>query len=231
MNGAFHTWRGVLVIGCTVTLSEGTLAICACTGGGANGPNTLDSSSLEPTFNDAPADGSGYDSTLRDAPASRNDGAMNDDTTMGTSSDALSMDGAASDASACPLFDGSLDAQWIDAGNALIGQFKCNECHGSGLTGNNDSIVDSGLVYAPNLTPDPTTGLGCWSDDQVEQAILDGVDNQDGALCQMPHFRTRFLEAGIDPQTGAAQIAGLLRSLPPRQHTVPDTVCPAGDAG
>src|SRR4030095_6626902 len=32
-----------------------------------------------------------------------------------------------------------------------------------------------GRVYAPNITPDPETGAGSWSDDQLGRAIREGV--------------------------------------------------------
>jgi len=31
------------------------------------------------------------------------------------------------------------------------------------------------LVVVPNLTPDPDTGIGRWSDDQLARAIREGM--------------------------------------------------------
>lgn len=37
-----------------------------------------------------------------------------------------------------------------------------------------------GKVYAPNMTPDPETGVGNWSDDQLARAIREGVTTMGG---------------------------------------------------
>ncbi len=49
-----------------------------------------------------------------------------------------------------------------------------------------------GLVTARNITPDPETGLGQWSDGEIMRAIREGVDRNDQALFPMmpyPHLR------------------------------------------
>ena len=41
-----------------------------------------------------------------------------------------------------------------------------------------------GALWSPNLTPDPTTGIGSWTDEQIFKAIKDGLghfdDNPEG---------------------------------------------------
>ena len=60
-------------------------------------------------------------------------------------------------------------------------------------------------LYGPNLTPDPTTGVGNWDDAQLTNAILNGIDNQGERLCpQMGHF----------PDMGADELASNPR-VPP----------------
>src|SRR5258707_204323 len=39
-----------------------------------------------------------------------------------------------------------------------------------------------GRIVAPNLTPDPQTGAGNWSDDQLARAIREGVGHDGRAL-------------------------------------------------
>ena len=49
-----------------------------------------------------------------------------------------------------------------------------------------------GKVYAPNITPDPETGVGNWSDDQLARAIREGVSHDGRALFPFmpyPDFR------------------------------------------
>jgi hypothetical protein len=127
----------------------------------------------------------------------------------------------------------------------LVLQYHCYGCHqanaldagGLVLSGHDTSINDA-ATYPPNLTSDPATGLGCWTNQQIATALLDGFDNQDAALCVMPQFRGKFIEAGVDVDAAATNIVEFLRSLHPVVNQVPDTVCPsppspsdAGDAG
>jgi Cytochrome c len=68
-----------------------------------------------------------------------------------------------------------------------------------------------GKVYAPNITPDPETGAGSWSDDQLARAIREGVGHDGRALFPfMPYSDFRALSDG-----DLASIVGYLRSLPP----------------
>ena len=49
-----------------------------------------------------------------------------------------------------------------------------------------------GKVYAPNITPDPGTGAGSWSDDQLARAIREGVGHDGRALFPfMPYLDFR----------------------------------------
>jgi hypothetical protein len=60
------------------------------------------------------------------------------------------------------------------------------------LSGNDAGLGDSGLTWPPNLTSDPATGLGCWTDQQIQNAIVNGQDPEGGTLCpSMPIWVTR----------------------------------------
>jgi hypothetical protein len=75
-------------------------------------------------------------------------------------------------------------------------------------------------LYGPNLTPDPTTGIGGWSDDEITTAILSGVDNMGERLCpQMAHF------PDMQPPE-VASILTYLHSLTPVKNTAPASHCP-----
>jgi hypothetical protein len=64
-----------------------------------------------------------------------------------------------------------------------------------------------------------SAGLGCWTDAQIETAILDGSDNEGQPICPpMPHFSNK----GLGPGEAQAIIA-FLRSLPAAANQVPDT--------
>ncbi len=128
-----------------------------------------------------------------------------------------------SDAGCVPYDASSLDPAAVEAGAALVTVLRCQHCHGQTLSGNPDGVpspqTEGGTAYPPNLTPDPTTGLGCWTDQQIETAFLYGIDNEGQPLCPpMPHFA----EAGVDA-SGAADILAYLRSLQATTLNVPDT--------
>lgn len=111
-----------------------------------------------------------------------------------------------------------------DAGNGLV------------LTGNDHGIDGgvNGYSFPPNLTSDPTTGLGCWTDTQVVNAILTGVDNEGKMLCpSMPRWGKALpggdggTRAGTPMDAGTAQqIVDFLRSLPSVTNQVMQTMCP-----
>ena len=158
----------------------------------------------------------------------------------------------------CVPFDASaLDEASVAAGFEQVWTvYRCQGCHqnasqlvddaGNGivLSGNNNGLGDAGTTFPPNLTNDPTTGLGCWTDQQISRAILQGIDNEGGMLCPaMPVWGNTLLtkDGGIKPGTpmdgGTAQeIVDFLRSLPPVVNQVPKTTCSssvsdAGDGG
>jgi hypothetical protein len=154
-----------------------------------------------------------------------------DDTTQDASAD-MSLDTRA-DASVLP--EGSPCVGGGDAardgalGMALVQQFNCARCHqdepvdaGLFLSGRLTSLVADGSIHPKNLTPDPVTGLGCWTDEQIINAVLAGVDEKGQELCgRMPRYGNR-VDGG-----GAQQIVDFLRSLPAVNKAIPEsTSCP-----
>lgn len=76
-----------------------------------------------------------------------------------------------------------------------------------------------GTIVAPNLTPDPETGLGKWTDGEKIRAIRDGVDNTGRALFPMmpyPGYRSMSDE---DVQA----VVAYMDSLPPIHNPLPGT--------
>ncbi len=68
-----------------------------------------------------------------------------------------------------------------------------------------------GQISAPNITPDPETGAGTWTDDQLARAIREGVGHDGRALFPfMPYPDFRNLS-----DEDIASIVVYLRSLPP----------------
>ena len=74
-----------------------------------------------------------------------------------------------------------------------------------------------GVVAAQNITPDPETGLGEWTDGEILRAIREGVDRNGEALFpMMPYEGFRHLD-----DEDAKSIVAYLRTLPPLKNEVP----------
>jgi hypothetical protein len=134
-------------------------------------------------------------------------------------------DGGAPDGSCVGGGDAARDGA---VGRAVVEALRCANCHqdepvdaGLILSGRVTRAGDSG-VYPKNLTPDPATGLGCWTDEQIINAVMNGLDERGQTLCtRMPRF-------GSTIDAGAAQeIVNFLRSIPAVRKEVPETTfCP-----
>lgn len=74
-----------------------------------------------------------------------------------------------------------------------------------------------GHVVAPNITPDPETGAGTWSDDALARAIREGIGHDGRALFpMMPYENFRYLS-----DEDVASIVVYLRSLPAVRNPLP----------
>lgn len=76
-----------------------------------------------------------------------------------------------------------------------------------------------GQVAPPNISPDPETGAGTWTDDQLARAIREGIGHDGRALFAfMPYQNYRHLS-----DEDLASVIAYLRSLQPVRHIVPKT--------
>ena len=76
-----------------------------------------------------------------------------------------------------------------------------------------------GRIVASNITADPETGAGNWSDDQLARAIREGIGNDGRALFpMMPYEKFRNLS-----DEDLASIIVYVRSLPGVRHALPKT--------
>jgi mono/diheme cytochrome c family protein len=129
----------------------------------------------------------------------------------------------------------------VKRGEYLVELLGCGACHTDGalegvpdfdkaLAGSSIGVAYSsplgnanpGIVFPPNLTPDEETGMGLWTDSQIENAIRIGVGRHSGRrIAVMPwQGYTR-----MDPEDVTAIVA-YLRSIPAVQHEVPEEVAP-----
>lgn len=207
----------------------------------------------------APDSMSGVDATLdATVDASTSDAAIDhtaisdgglDQSTLDSGNGDVAVDGGA----ICAVPDPSLlDATSVEAGFYSVWQvYKCAGCHqkkssvvdslGNGivLSGNSDGIGNPVTAFPPNLTSDPETGLGCWTDIQVVDAILQGSLPDGGHLCpSMPIWGNTLatpdggIRAGTPMDAGTAQsIVDFLRSLPVVSNAVQGTACATATDG
>jgi mono/diheme cytochrome c family protein len=126
-------------------------------------------------------------------------------------------------------------------GKYLVGLLGCASCHTDGaligkpdasktLAGSTTGIAYSnpmtnafpGAVYPPNLTPDPETGLGEWTLDEIVTLLRSGKTRHGRqTMAIMPW--TSYAQLSNEDATA---IASYLKSLPPVKHRVPQQVLP-----
>ncbi len=115
----------------------------------------------------------------------------------------------------------------VERGRYLVDTvMTCHNCHTPmGPNGPQfDKALSGGLrfdeppfdVTAPNITPDPETGIGKWSDAEVKRALLEGVrpDGIQLATVMPSAFYNILTPADLDG------IVAYLRSLPPISNKV-----------
>lgn len=137
------------------------------------------------------------------------------------------------------LAGGQYPADLLAQGKYMVGLLRCGSCHTDGsllgaprsdrlLAGSSVGIVFTnpqedphpGVVFPPNLTPDPATGLGRWNEQQIIAVIRTGaIDHAGKVLSVMPYPAY----GGIRDEDARA-IAAYLLSLPPVHHQVPQNV-------
>jgi mono/diheme cytochrome c family protein len=114
------------------------------------------------------------------------------------------------------------------AGEYLFRAAGCASCHtdakngGAPLAGGRALATPFGVFYSPNITPDPETGVGRWSEADFVRALRDGVSP--AGAHYYPSFPytsyTRLTDADI------REMWGYLRSVKPvrqanRPHALP----------
>ena len=109
-------------------------------------------------------------------------------------------------------------------GAQFVQQRGCPTCHqdngGFGTLSGNDVAVTGTEAFPANLTPDRTSGIGGWADEQIVRAFRFGVDATGAELCPtMPRF-----DAIGDVEADA--IVAYLRSLPSVTREIPPSMCP-----
>src|ERR1700742_1294610 len=77
----------------------------------------------------------------------------------------------------------SFDPSLVKHGRELAAIGNCSDCHtvrgGASLAGGLAVPTPFGPIYSSNITPDPETGIGRWSEEAFRRAMRSGV-NRDG---------------------------------------------------
>src|ERR1700754_4288864 len=73
-----------------------------------------------------------------------------------------------------------MDFTAVDRGRYLSILSDCASCHtvpqkNQPFAGGRPIETPFGAIVAPNITPDPETGIGSWSDEQFDAAIRKGI--------------------------------------------------------
>jgi len=76
-----------------------------------------------------------------------------------------------------------------------------------------------GTVVAANITPDPETGIGAWTDGEKIRAIRDGVDRDGHALFPMMPYTDYRKMSDEDVEA----VVAYMNSLPPVKNPLPRT--------
>jgi mono/diheme cytochrome c family protein len=118
-------------------------------------------------------------------------------------------------------------AALVERGRYIFTVASCALCHGNdGSGGLKISWKPMGTLWARNLTSDPETGLGRWSDAEIARAIRSGVSRDGYQL----HWQGMIWDhaSNWDEEDIRALIA-YLRLLPPIKKKIPSDRPPAAD--
>ena len=94
----------------------------------------------------------------------------------------------------------------------------------AGTEGSGRSWADEGIPWltVPNITPDPATGAGRWTDDQLARAIREGIGYDGRALFPlMPYLQYKYMS-----DEDLASVVAYIRSLPPVRKPLPRSQVP-----
>src|SRR5438105_8749795 len=76
----------------------------------------------------------------------------------------------------------SFEPELVQRGGQLAGIGNCNVCHtapgGKSFAGGVGVPTPFGTIYSTNITPDPETGIGRWSQAAFSRAMREGLDRE-----------------------------------------------------
>jgi len=85
-----------------------------------------------------------------------------------------------------PPGSGQFSQDQIDRGEVLAGLGNCQTCHttdsGESFAGGLPIPTPFGTIYTTNITPDPKTGIGQWSEEAFARAMREGISRSGAHL-------------------------------------------------
>lgn len=115
----------------------------------------------------------------------------------------------------------------LDHGEQMFWAGGCTSCHAAPRSKGDDKLVlsgglslksDFGTFYAPNISPDPTAGIGGWTFEDFANSMKEGVDDKGRHL--FPAFPytsyTRMTMADL------SDLWGFMQTLPASDNVAPD---------
>ena len=120
----------------------------------------------------------------------------------------------------------SFQPELVAKGEALAGAGYCAECHtakgGQMFAGGYAMATPFGVIYSTNITPDPETGIGTWSEAAFARAMHEGVARDGSHL--FPAFPYDHFTKVSDDDVKA--IYAFLMTRPPVRATTPANTIP-----
>jgi mono/diheme cytochrome c family protein len=116
----------------------------------------------------------------------------------------------------------------VARGEAAVKARDCARCHRPDMSGSGERLDGSvtmypdTVAYSSNLTSDKETGLGNWTDEEIDTAMRRGLDREGGKpMCEpMPIYKDM-------PDQEAADIIAYLRTVKPQIIKRKESVCPS----
>jgi mono/diheme cytochrome c family protein len=119
----------------------------------------------------------------------------------------------------------SFPSEQVATGEMLAGAGNCINCHtapgGPANAGGKEIRTRVGRFYSPNLTPDPETGIGAWSEAAFTRALREGVSRDGRHL--FPVFPYTHYTQFTDADTAALYAYFMTRppvTAPNRPNTI-----------
>lgn len=134
--------------------------------------------------------------------------------------------GPLADAASPPDVAGRFSADPVARGRYLVDLGDCKACHtnpgGESFAGARPIRTPFGIIYSANITPDPKTGLGSWTEADFYKAMHKGVAH--GGKNLYPVFPYTYFTRMSRPDVDA--IWAYLRTLPPTYRVKPPNKLP-----